>query len=691
MNSEEYSINASGRLAILAFLVWMTGPGVIYAQFSETVISLTQSDFSSQEEPPYITDVWKFMAGDDPRWMEPAYDDSSWQQVSTRLGPSEFPFIDWGGVGWFRVYIKVDSTLVNHPLALLTGEHNGASEIYLNGKKLYSLGHISTSVEEFEAYHDQRPRPFILTDTTGHLLAVRFANLDAPEYNEYGFNAGFRLLVDDMDQTVEKRFEEATVTSWPQMFYSGILLAFTVIHFMLFVFYPGDKKNLYFALFAGFLSLLTFMVIQATYAHSPMMSIHYHRLSLIALIFTVIYAIRFAYCLLYNDTPRQFWIFLILGTGIALLTWMDEQGVGFYRDIFIVITLIEIIRVAGLSFLKRVEGLWFLAIGLASFVCGVLYTILGNLDLISSNTSLGNLYGSTLLILTMSLYLSRDFAETQKRLEHKLKEVKRLSDYTIEQERISKQKEIEHKLLEAENQRKSRELEEARTLQLSMLPKKIPNHPQWEIAVFMDTAYEVGGDYYDFATSESGVLTIALGDATGHGMKAGIIVATAKSYFHTLANNHENLGLFRRMSSGIRNMDLKTLYMSLMLLRCKGQTIKYLSAGMPPSLLYRKNSKCIEEICLKGMPLGSKVDFPYKEHQIEVHSGDTLLLMSDGLVELFNHQRELLGLDRVKECFGKTADASAETILSAMCSLMKDWTDSETREDDVTIMVLKAR
>ncbi|MEJ7700687.1 MAG: hypothetical protein WKF71_13720 [Pyrinomonadaceae bacterium] len=75
--------------------------------------------------------------------------------------------------------------------------------------------------------------------------------------------------------------------------------------------------------------------------------------------------------------------------------------------------------------------------------------------------------------------------------------------------------------LHAENERRAKELEEARQLQLSMLPKKLPQIPNLEIAAYMKPATEVGGDYYDFHVGADGTLTVAVGDATGHGLKAG--------------------------------------------------------------------------------------------------------------------------------------------------------------------------
>ena len=97
---------------------------------------------------------------------------------------------------------------------------------------------------------------------------------------------------------------------------------------------------------------------------------------------------------------------------------------------------------------------------------------------------------------------------------------------------LERRKEKENKkLLQLENNRKTKELEEARQLQLSMLPKTIPSLPHLDIAVYMKTATEVGGDYYDFNVGLDGTLTVAIGDATGHGMQAGTIVSMAKALF----------------------------------------------------------------------------------------------------------------------------------------------------------------
>lgn len=664
---------------------------VSVGQTSENVITLSKSDIDPDDQIIYITDSWLFKAGDDPQWASPQYPDSTWEKMSTYLGASELSFIDWENIGWFRFYFKVDSSLVGYPLALIPEQHYGASEIYLDGELLYSMGEVSRFEEESEPYRDNRPRPLVIQDTASHLLAVRFANHNASTYQDYGFSAGFRFLLGDLEYHINSTLENTIISSWPQLFFGGGLVVFTIIHFLLFVFYPSEKRNLYFALFTFFLAALTYTFLEATYAESPLSLIMYHRLSLIAWLFTVIYALRFAYSLFYEKTPNLFWGFFTVGVGLALLTWFNYQQIDFYRELFVLITLLEIFRVLLLSFYDNKEGVWIIGTGLGGFTCGIFYMVFANLELLNGDPILANIVGSSVLILSMSIYLSRDFAQTQDRLKNKLEEVKYLSEKSLEQERLNRQKEVERKLLEAENERKSQELEKARALQLSMLPKQIPNNEKWDIAVFMETAQEVGGDYYDFSESKNGTLTVALGDATGHGMKAGIMVATAKSYFHTLADNHDNLGIIRRMSSGIRNMDLKMMYMGLMLLKSNDHHVQITSAGMPPCLLYDHSNNECKEIVIKGMPLGSRVEYPYKEKQVEICKGDSLLLMSDGLMELFNEKREQLGIERIKQEFKEAAPSSASDILSQITKLIDQWSGAKSQEDDITVVVMKAK
>ena len=251
--------------------------------------------------------------------------------------------------------------------------------------------------------------------------------------------------------------------------------------------------------------------------------------------------------------------------------------------------------------------------------------------------------------------------------------------------------EAQAKAAEAENERKSRELEEARQLQLSMLPKKLPQVPNLDIAVYMQTATEVGGDYYDFHVGMDGTLTVVVGDATGHGMKAGTMVTAAKSLFSTHAANPDILFTFSEISRCIKHMDMHLLTMCMTVLKIQQNKMIMSAAGMPPTLLYRNSTKQLEEITIKGMPLGAVDQFPYDIRETELNSGDTLFMMSDGLPELFDQNKELYGYERVQNEFHKVAEKSPEQIIDRLKSSAVDWAGGSDPNDDVTFVVIKVK
>ena len=247
------------------------------------------------------------------------------------------------------------------------------------------------------------------------------------------------------------------------------------------------------------------------------------------------------------------------------------------------------------------------------------------------------------------------------------------------------------KFLQLENDRKTKELEEARNLQLSMLPKVLPQLPNLDIAVYMKTATEVGGDYYDFIVGLDGTLTVAIGDATGHGMKAGTIVSMTKALFASGGSNLDMKTYFNQSSDALKGIELGRLMMAFMMIKIKSNKIEIANAGMPPLYIYRKQSRVIEEILIKGMPLGAIKDFPYEIRETEISSGDAFLLLSDGLPELQNELNEHYGYGRVKEAFEKTAEKEPEEIINYLKNETSKWINGKDPDDDVTFVVIKVK
>lgn len=245
--------------------------------------------------------------------------------------------------------------------------------------------------------------------------------------------------------------------------------------------------------------------------------------------------------------------------------------------------------------------------------------------------------------------------------------------------------------LEAENEARARELEEARQLQLSMLPKQVPQLPALEIAAYMKTATEVGGDYYDFDLAADGTLTVAVGDATGHGLKAGTVVTAMKSLFRTFAREADPASILKQSSRVLKEMNLRSLFMALTVLKFKDGRLKFSAAGMPAMLIYRRDSHCVEEVFLPAMPLGSLSSYPYRQVELEVATGDVVVILSDGFPERFNMAGEILGYARAAAVLREIADYSAKEIIARYVAVGDEWANGRAQDDDVTFVVLKIK
>lgn len=247
-----------------------------------------------------------------------------------------------------------------------------------------------------------------------------------------------------------------------------------------------------------------------------------------------------------------------------------------------------------------------------------------------------------------------------------------------------------YQAIEDANARKTRELSEARALQMAMLPGKPPPFTAATLGVHMQTATEVGGDYYDFYLDQTGeVLTLAVGDATGHGLKAGIIVATAKSYFQSLAERSEPAEILDRISQGIRNLALRVMFMGLTVVRFRDGRLTMASAGMPPAYLYRRADGTVETILLKGLFLGSHLTQTFPHFETPVLPGDTLLMQTDGLAELHDAHGEMLGYGRIRDRFAARATLPPDDIVADLLALGRTWAPNKTAHDDITLTVVR--
>lgn len=259
----------------------------------------------------------------------------------------------------------------------------------------------------------------------------------------------------------------------------------------------------------------------------------------------------------------------------------------------------------------------------------------------------------------------------------------------LQQERSRKEQEMQQQLLELEYDRKSVELEEARRFQLSMLPKVVPQHPSYAIAVSTETATEVGGDYYDFHAADDGVLSVTVGDATGHGAKAGTMVTVVKTLFASYTPALSPAHFLRDSAEKIKRMELGRMAMSLLLARFDDRRLTIAAAGMPPALVHRAATSTIDELAFEATPLGT-LGTDYAERSIDLASGDTVLLLTDGFPELLNAEGQQLGYTGALDTFARAAHGeNARDVLDAIVAAARAWRGEQAPNDDMTFVVLR--
>jgi serine phosphatase RsbU (regulator of sigma subunit) len=639
----------------------------------------------------WIVNGWRYKPGDDSVWISPSFDDRSWELGDSRMNPDNQPAEGWHGIGWFRLHLDIDSSLWNYPLAFRLWQ-TGASEVYLDGKLIYAFGVVGRTGDTEQSFEDRSPKVISFARKADHVLAVRYSNFSPERFWRVGIYAGFEMLLGDLNSTIDSRVATVRRTSVLQMVFTTIPLVLALIHFFLFVFYPKLRENLYYALcmvgFAG----ITFSINQMSFTTSAYQVLMLDVVGIVSQMIAVVSGLLMFYTLAFDRIPLRGTV--AVGMGVALSLWailLPDKAMNAGKDIFTVLVLLEILIGSYRSGRHPLEGASIVGIGFLILAVTVAYEMLAGYGIIPTIANIRGtyVYGVLALSISMSIFLSRRFAYTNRQLEVQLQQVRELSERALDQERRARDAEIERRVLAADNERKTKELEDARQFQLSLLPKEIPKFPGLEIAAFSAPATEVGGDYYDFATMVDGALTVVLGDATGHGAKAGTMVAVTKGLFHELAHLPGVVDILARSNKAIKGMNLGSVYMGMTVVRIRGGDMETAATGMPPILVYRASTHEVEQVTLKGMPLGAFSDFPFEHRSLQLSARDTVVLMSDGYPERFNQAGETLDLTAVIDLLRKAGTKSPQEIIDLFLKNGEEWANGGPQNDDMTFVVIK--
>jgi serine phosphatase RsbU (regulator of sigma subunit) len=233
------------------------------------------------------------------------------------------------------------------------------------------------------------------------------------------------------------------------------------------------------------------------------------------------------------------------------------------------------------------------------------------------------------------------------------------------------------------------EMQTARLIQHSLLPKEMPHLAGWRLTTYYQPAREVGGDLYDFLTFADGRLGLVIGDVTDKGVPAALVMATTRSMLRAAALASDSPGdVLARVNNLLYAETPERMFVTCFyaILEPASGKMRYANAGH--DLPYQRNCGEVVELLATGMPLGLMPDMHYEECEVQISHGDSILFYSDGLVEAHSPACEMFGFPRLKTLLASSPDPSS--LIDGLLGKLKDFTGTGwEQEDDVTMVTLE--
>jgi predicted ester cyclase len=239
-----------------------------------------------------------------------------------------------------------------------------------------------------------------------------------------------------------------------------------------------------------------------------------------------------------------------------------------------------------------------------------------------------------------------------------------------------------------ERERVEQDLRVARSIQQASLPEEVPTLEGWQISPYYQPAREVGGDFYDFHLLPEGRLGLVVGDATGKGVPAALVMSTTCGMLRLAAQSYSSPGgMLQRVNEALcpnipPNMFVTCFYA---VLDPESGLLRYANAGH--DLPYLHHDGEAKELRARGMPLGLMPQMSYEEKEDSLEVGDSALLYTDGLVEAHDPQREMFGFPRLQALVSEHGEESLEeALLEQLYSFVGEGWE---QEDDITLVTLR--
>ena len=393
---------------------------------------------------------WKFHVGDNPEWATIDYDDKDWQSINPTSDIHTLPEIPRPGIGWFRLHLSVDSSSVIEPLALLI-QQSGASEFFLDGILIHRFGTLSADPLNVMAYDPLRKPVLLPLSRKSHqVLAVRYALQPNASYTTIfeTTNPALSIIIRPFAPSIENEKKQTSITLVMQVFIIGFCFMLFTLHLAFYIFYPAQKANLYFSLFAFFfLNSCLARIFFFLYSHTVNAKFYFANISLDLILVSYFFLLTAIYYLFEQKRGKLYWsLMTFIVIAFAFTAYAYGWGWIIGGPLLQLLIVFNVTYIAIQSLRRNKRGSWIIVAG--SIICLIFFVgfiLQGKYSDESLGLSLSIVRAITysLSVLSIpgatSIYLGLDFAFINRSLKQKITEVEQLSAITLAQEQERKQ------------------------------------------------------------------------------------------------------------------------------------------------------------------------------------------------------------------------------------------------------------
>ena len=243
-------------------------------------------------------------------------------------------------------------------------------------------------------------------------------------------------------------------------------------------------------------------------------------------------------------------------------------------------------------------------------------------------------------------------------------------------------------------ERMSNELDVASRIQKKILPADVDEIFGLEIAQYFEPAKEIGGDYYDYTILDDNVFSITIADVSGKGVPAAFLMALGRSVLRTLTLTgdfapNENLNELNKIiySDITEDMFITMIHSKY---NKENKTLYYSNAGHNPLVVYRASTDSIELHTVKGVAIGFLEEYKDRQEGIQLNKGDIVIFYTDGITEAENSNKEMFGLERLKEVIYNNKNKSPKELRKVILESINRFRKDYEQTDDLTFVILKS-